>query len=66
MTARLDLKLASASAAFTDEPGREVARILRDLARRIEDGAEGQFSLRDLNGNACGSAFLEVWTDAEG
>jgi hypothetical protein len=65
MTARLDLTLASGNAAFTDNPAQEVARILRALAQRIDDGAEGQFSLRDVNGNACGSAFLGVWVNSD-
>jgi hypothetical protein len=38
----------------------ELAAILRNLARQIEDGAEGEFSLRDTNGNGCGCAFLGV------
>lgn len=61
MAIRFDLNLNSGNAAF--EPGNaahEAARILRALADKIEGGAEGPFTLRDVNGNACGSAFLEI------
>lgn len=48
-------------AALRDDPesgsisSEEVARILRDLADRVEDGGN-YFSLRDYNGNTVGSA----------
>ena len=37
--------------------GAELARILRDLARKVEDGCLGgdMVTARDLNGNACGT-----------
>lgn len=46
--------------AFTDHPGGEVARILRDLAARLDmDGSFGQHgyeeTLRDYNGNTVGT-----------
>ena len=43
----------------------EIARILRELADAIADGAEGHFHLRDVNGNGCGRAIVEIWTDEE-
>ncbi len=61
MAIRFDLNLTSGNAVF--EPGdaaREAARILRAMAEAIEGGKEGPFTLRDVNGNACGSAFLEI------
>ena len=68
MAARLDLNLHSGNAAFEpDTAAHEIARILRALADRIEGGAEGPFTLRDVNGNKCGAAHLEIWNDeAEG
>jgi hypothetical protein len=48
-----------------EEPGRELARILRDVARSVEDLQDGRtlsdrmggmvFRLRDINGNTVGS-----------
>ena len=50
------------NAAFEPESGPEVARILRELARRIEAGelsGRGESrALRDVNGNTVGSARL--------
>jgi hypothetical protein len=43
------------NAAFADDPTCEVARMLRDVATRVEkDGADSGF-LRDVNGNTCGN-----------
>lgn len=46
----------NANAAFEDEPSTEIARILREVAKRIEDGdfPEGNTPVRDINGNKCG------------
>lgn len=48
------------NAAFEDAPASEIARILRELAKRMEDGdfPEGDTPVRDINGNRCGSVFL--------
>lgn len=55
---KLSLDLNSNNAAFEDSGEFEVARILRDVADRIESGStEGR--LRDVNGNNVGSWFLE-------
>lgn len=46
------------SAAFEDNPGREIARILRNAARRAENGEDfGQ--LLDANGNVVGEMELK-------
>lgn len=46
--------------AFVADAGGEVARILRDLADRLEDGlSAGSVPLRDGNGNTVGSAVVE-------
>lgn len=49
------------NAAFGDDPRFEVARILRQAARRIEQGdyPEGGFRLNDENGNKCGEVAIE-------
>lgn len=65
MPVSLTLRLNSYSAAFADNPSAEVSRILRSMADSVDTGAEGPFHLRDINGNAVGSAFLEVWPDTK-
>lgn len=48
--------------AFTDEASSEVARILRDLADKIE-GPAGRFysaPVRDINGNRIGSVDFDA------
>lgn len=45
---------------FGDWPGIEIARILRDLANRVDGDAEGTHgTLRDLNGNRVSSWRFE-------
>jgi len=47
-----------------DQEGQEVARILRDLADKLEHLdklQESQLPLRDLNGNTVG--YYQTWTD---
>ncbi len=55
------LQIQMDNAAFEDMPGVELARILRDAARKVE-GAElgecGRFALLDLNGNKVGSVIV--------
>jgi len=51
------LEIETSNAAFADDPAGEVARILRDLAERIEGygvAPASAMSLRDANGNAVG------------
>lgn len=53
------LTIETVNAAFEDNAAAEIARILRQLAQRLEDdGMESgqEFVLRDLNGNKVGSA----------
>jgi hypothetical protein len=50
------------NAAFEeDAAASEIARILRDVALRIEnqDYPDGEVPIRDINGNKCGSFFVE-------
>jgi hypothetical protein len=44
--------------AFADDPVIETARILRDVAARLERGHEVGGKVRDLNGNAVGAFTL--------
>ncbi len=44
--------------AFQDNKNAEIARILRDLAERIE-AREIPVRLMDINGNACGTVTVE-------
>lgn len=61
MAIHFDLILSSGNAVFDPDTARpELARILRALADRIENGSEGKFRLDDLNGNCCGFVILEV------
>ena len=49
------LKIESGNAAFSDgNAGSEVARILRELARKVEDSSDGSGRLFDANGNGVG------------
>ena len=46
-------------ATFDDAPASEIARILREMADRIE--STGFFPVpRDVNGNVCGSVTSEI------
>ena len=60
------LKIAMDNAAFSDAPGRELARILRDAADRAEDLCDAsqvrhgpwEVPLRDYNGNRVGDMVV--------
>jgi hypothetical protein len=51
-----DLKIETDNYAFDDDPRPEVARILREVADRVEHGiiATGYRNVRDINGNVVG------------
>ena len=60
----LKLKINTENQAFDQAEGQEVARILRDLANRLEHLdklQESQLPLRDLNGNTVG--YYQTWTE---
>lgn len=42
-----------------DESRQEIARILRELAKKIEAGEEPNF-VRDVNGNKCGTVWMQL------
>lgn len=46
------------NAAFEDEPATESARILRDIAEKVEAG-HGGGKIRDINGNSIGTWSVE-------
>lgn len=53
----IKIEIDTSNAAFKDNDGRpEIARILRELATRIED-YDNPSLLKDLNGNPCGHFF---------
>lgn len=47
------ISIETVNAAFEEEPEREIARILRELASKLENGQHPE-SLRDINGNKVG------------
>jgi hypothetical protein len=52
------------NAAFEEEPGYEVSRILRELADKIEQrGLEDGMILRDVNGNRVGTVAVTLDDD---
>lgn len=52
------------NAAFDDEPGYEVCRILRDLADKIEQrGLQDEMILWDINGNRVGKVAVTLDDD---
>jgi hypothetical protein len=55
---KLTVTIETDNAAFEGDAGPELSRILRGLARRLEDG-ETQGRLRDSNGNTVGRFELE-------
>ena len=58
MPERITIVIKTAGDAFTDSPSREVARILRAMADRVEH-AEILPVPMDLYGNTCGSVTTE-------
>jgi len=56
----ITIEISSGGAAFVDEgPREEIARILRELAIRIEEGQTPTI-VRDLNGNKCGTVAMNL------
>jgi hypothetical protein len=50
-----ELKFSTASAAFDDTPATEIARILRDIAKRVANNGDEQGRIHDVNGNGIGA-----------
>ena len=53
----ITINIENSGSAFDDQPEVEVARILRELARSIEQGCE-RTKLYDINGNKCGTVQM--------
>lgn len=58
----ITINIKNSGSAFDDEPNIEVARILRELARSIEQGVE-RTKLYDVNGNKCGTVQMNLEDD---
>lgn len=57
MAGSMSISINTSNAAFADCEAYEVARILRELAQRLENnGMESEIILRDINGNKVGTA----------
>ncbi len=55
------LSISCDNAAFQETPEIEVARILADLAKKIEaNGLDAVEKLRDINGNVVGSVTVKT------
>lgn len=55
------LKIKTDNAAFEEDPTAECARILRELADRIECASPDEdYPLRDVNGNKVGQAVFRI------
>jgi len=50
---KVTITIETRNAVFADEPGYEVARILRNLADELEEGHRPEI-MRDINGNTVG------------
>jgi hypothetical protein len=55
-----NLSFATGNAAFAEYPAAEVCRILRDVARRIEEDGVLSGTVPDANGNRVGSWLLDA------
>ena len=62
MLNRFVMDIRTDNAAFADDAAPEVARILRDIASRLESGSTGA-PVHDINGNRVGSWRLETEHD---
>lgn len=67
MSATVKININTGNAAFEDQPGNEVARILRNLADAFEQEFAGEatleggdFRLMDANGNCTGQCVVEA------
>lgn len=52
-------EIQTGNAAFTDQPGFEIARLLRQAAENVEAGALSA-QVADINGNTVGSWWLDT------
>jgi hypothetical protein len=60
MSDLFQLEIALRGDAFTPEPGPELARLLREVAEKLDSEAVVSAGLvQDLNGNRCGTWWVE-------
>ncbi|CRI66753.1 hypothetical protein THIOKS13070009 [Thiocapsa sp. KS1] len=60
----LTIEMSLDNAAFEDDPAPEIARILRQLADKLEGrGIDDEILLRDINGNRVGKAVIVMDND---
>lgn len=52
-------EFSTSNAAFDDAPATEAARILREIARKIERGEAFDGQVRDANGNRIGAWSMD-------
>ena len=45
------------NSAFDEQPATEIARILREVAKRVEENGDGDGKIFDANGNAIGRFY---------
>ena len=55
----ITITINNSGAAFADSPREEIARILRELVIRIEEGQTPTI-VRDVNGNKCGTVAMDL------
>lgn len=70
MAEKFSIELSSnGNAAFADDARSEIVRILKETARRLEQGEQGGdgdgFRLNDINGHKCGRVNIEFEEDEE-
>lgn len=58
---KLEIQIDMDNDAFESSRGEEAARILRQIAQRLEEpyASEGSFFVRDINGNRVGKVSVE-------
>lgn len=66
--ATLKVYISTGNSAVVKDPGGELGRLLRQIANRIDaiptdEERDEEISLRDLNGNVVGHAFVSYQTD---
>lgn len=56
---RFTVTIHTGNAAFDEAPATEIARILSDLAKRLENNGLVDGPLRDINGNTVGGVVID-------
>lgn len=64
--AKLRIEIEMGNAAFADDPGAEVERIIRRVAESMTYSMGSYMNLRDSNGNRCGFAEVVEAQDVAG